>query len=526
MNRALVVTLLLSTAALVDCQNSNSAAHDLHSSAIPAAAVAPASPAVATDGPWPDPDWQTAAPEAEGFDSGQLADGIRSMRQRQIHVHSILIVRYGRLVLDATFFPFRPNETHDLASCTKSVTSTLIGAAITRGDLHGINQPVLPIFGERSVAHPDARKDRIRLADLLSMRSGLDCHVEHSEETLQQMQAAPHWVPFMLDLPMATDPGTNWVYCSGGMHVLSGVISRVEGRSALEFAKEALFGPLGIEAAVWPSDPDGISTGWGNLELRPHDMAKLGYLWLHQGTWNRRRILNPDYMRQATSPLAVANAHSEYGFGFWVYSHRQPPMYEANGRGGQRIVAIPEKNVVLVLTGGGFDTDDIGAFLGPAMHDAPLPPNPAAQARLKLAVADVALPPAVTPAPPLPELAGRISGRTYRLSPPPFEMAALTFRFGQPNQAEVVIAETNGRQTTRPIGLDGVPRLSPNLDAAGHLIALQGEWKTADTFLLNVELVAKINRYQLTLTFQGDALIGEMAERTGLGEAAFKGAAD
>ncbi len=336
----------------------------------------PASPLSGAKEPWPDPDWPSATSEAEGLDSDRLADGIRAIRQRQIRVHNVLIVRDGRLVLDATFYPFRPDETHDLASCTKSVTSTLIGAAITRGDLRGVDQPVLPIFTGRPIAHPDARKDLIRLADLLSMRSGLECDPDPAELTLQQMMASPHWVPFMLDLPMAAEPGTHWVYCSGGFHLLSGVISRVEGRSSLEFAKEVLFKPLGIAKAAWASDPDGVSTGWGNLELRPRDAAKLGYLWLNLGAWNGRQILSADYIRQATSPLAVANAYSEYGLGFWVNSHHEPPTYEAVGRGGQRITVSPHQHLVVVLTGGGIDPDDIGALLGPPFTTARCQPIP------------------------------------------------------------------------------------------------------------------------------------------------------
>lgn len=474
---------------------------------------------------WPDPNWPTTTPEAEGLDSHRLAERLLALRERQIRVHSILIVRDGRLVLDATFFPFRPGETHDLASCTKSVTSTLIGAAIARGDLRGVDQPILPIFSGLAVAHPDPRKDRIRLEDVLSMRSGLDCHFDQSELTLRQMLASPHWVPFMLDLPMAAEPGTRWVYCSGGMHLLSGVISKVEGRSALAFAREVLFKPLGITKSAWLSDPDGVSTGWGNLELRPRDAARLGYLWLNLGAWNGRRILSAAYLRQATSPLAVANAYSDYGWGFWVNDHHRPPTYEAVGRGGQRITVSPQQHLVAVLTGGGFDPNDVGALLGPAFHDGPLPADPAGRAKLQRALAEIALPPTGKPPAAMPRTADLISGRTYRLSPQPFGIAALTFHFTGPGKAAVTVEESSGRRTTQPIGLDGVPRLSPNPDAPEHLEALQGKWKTPDTFVLDIDQVAKISFFEVALTFHRDALAGVMSERTGLGEAAFCGRA-
>ncbi len=146
--------------------------------------------------------------------------------------------------------------------------------------------------------------------------------------------------------------------------------------------------------------------------------------------------------------------------------------------------------------------------------------------KLMQTLADIARPPVAVPPAAMPERAKTISGRTYRLSPQPFGIAALRFDFRGPNDAAVIVEETNGRRTSLPIGLDGIPRLSPNPDAPEHLEALQGKWKTPDTFVLYTDQVAKINSYETTLTFQSDALTGEMSERTGLGQAAFKGRAD
>jgi CubicO group peptidase (beta-lactamase class C family) len=227
---------------------------------------------------WPTHSWRTSPPEAQGFDSEALASALKTIRERNIPIHSLLIERNGYLILDAYFFPFKEGEQHDMASATKSITSTLIGIAIGEGRLAGVEQPVLSVFPDRPISYRDARKERLTIVDLLTMRSGLDCRFDHGELTLNQMRASAHWVPFMLNLPMASNPGSTWVYCSGGMHVLSGVISKVTGRNAFAFAQEKLFAPLGIRDASWPSDPDGVSDGWGDLHLQPRDMAKIGYL--------------------------------------------------------------------------------------------------------------------------------------------------------------------------------------------------------------------------------------------------------
>src|SRR5260370_1986116 len=201
------------------------------------------------------------------MDSEALANAFAFIRQNHIPIHSFLIVRNGYVVLDAYFYPFQAGEVHDAASVTKSITSTLIGIAIGEQKLD-LHESVFSRFPGRTIANRDGRKERITIVNLLTMSSGLDCHVEHAEITLRQMHDSKDWVQFMLDLPMAQDPGAAFSYCSGGMHLLSGVLSQTIGRNALEFARKELFEPLGIENVIWPADPHGITRGWGDLHLR------------------------------------------------------------------------------------------------------------------------------------------------------------------------------------------------------------------------------------------------------------------
>jgi CubicO group peptidase (beta-lactamase class C family) len=200
-----------------------------------------------------------------------------------VTIYGLLIVRNGRVVLDASFFPYRATDRHDLASVTKSVTATLIGIAIRKRQLASVHQPVLSLFSPRSAANADARKEQLTIENFLTMSSGISCEWMPDETTLEEMQHSTDWIQFVLDRPMAAQPGRVFAYCSPGMHLLSGVISRVTGSSALEFARRELFRPLGIRDAEWPADSHGISHGWGDLHLHPRDMAKLGLLWLNGG---------------------------------------------------------------------------------------------------------------------------------------------------------------------------------------------------------------------------------------------------
>ncbi len=223
------------------------------------------------------------------MDSEVLAQAFDYVRQNQIPIHSLLIVRNGYVVLDAYFYPFQEGLVHDGASMTKSITSTLIGIAIGEHKLSSVRQGVLSLFPGRNIANRDERKGRMAVEDLLTMTSGLDCHVDHGEITLREMMQSKDWVQFMLDLPMLAGPGSKFEYCSGGMHLLSGIISQSTGTSALEFARRELFQPMGIDDVIWPSDPQGVSFGWGDLHLQPRDMAKIGYLWT--GYLRRRSLI-------------------------------------------------------------------------------------------------------------------------------------------------------------------------------------------------------------------------------------------
>jgi CubicO group peptidase (beta-lactamase class C family) len=108
------------------------------------------------------------------------------------------------------------------------------------------------------------------------------------------------WLQFMLDLPMVAEPGMRFACCIGNPHVLSIIVSQATGTNALEFARQELFGPLGIHDVSWPPDRRGHNHGWRNLQLHPRDMARLGQLFLQSGVWNERHILSESWIAAAT----------------------------------------------------------------------------------------------------------------------------------------------------------------------------------------------------------------------------------
>lgn len=348
---------------------------------------------------WPTHGWATSTPEEQGIDSNVLIAAMDTIRERHLPVHSLLIERHGKIVLDAYFAPFADNELHDVASVTKSVVATLVGIAIRDHRLASLNIPVLSLLPD-TLAETDARKARITLADALSMTSGLDCRSDEGRNFLEQMEGSLHWAAFALERGETAEPGSTFTYCAGNMHIVSAVLTRTTGESAASIAERELFQPLGIGQVAWAADRDGISHGFADLKLQPRDMAKLGYLWLHGGRWENQQIVPAEYLATALSPHASVKPGIAYGFGMWLYQGGHtggPPDFEANGHGGQRIAVIPSQDIVEVTTGAGLNADEVAALMTAAPRsDAALPANPAAFARLERSVAAAASGPSVS----------------------------------------------------------------------------------------------------------------------------------
>ena len=477
----------------------------------PSPAPPPATPAY-----WPTQAWCSSTPEAQGVDSALLAQAVELVRARGLAVDSLLIVRHGYVVLDAYFYPYTADRLHDVASVTKSIAATLTGIAIGEGMIGGIEAPLADFFPEALSPSGDPRKARITIRDLVSMSSGLRCGYAPGEGELLAMLERPNWLQSVLDLPMAADPGREFAYCSGNFHLLSGIISRRARTTTLEFARTRLFAPLGIHEVVWPTDPQGLNRGWGDLRMHPRDLAKIGYLFLHRGRWEERQIVPADWVEQATrAQVRVPAMDADYGYGWWIHKGKYAGLYEAHGRGGQIITVAPARDLVAVFTGGFYDREQLGALLMAAIKsDGPLPENPAANARLERSVAAAARAPAPLPVAPLPALARTISGQTYQFDANPLGLETLALRFDRPEEATLTLVRRGGR-FVMPVGLDAVYRFSettPSDQAAG----LKGTWLSEREFVLRYDEIAGPSNFILHLNFEDDRINVRLDDPTGL----------
>lgn len=332
---------------------------------------------------WPTEGWPTSTPEEQGMDSEMLADMLETIEEQDYDIDSVVVVRNGYMVASATIFPFEPGSRHIFYSCTKSVVSALVGIAIDEGYIEGVDQPILDFFPERTSANLDANREAMTLEHVLTMATGLKCQDSYlySWRGLEQMRQSKDWVQFMLDLPMAEDPGTRFEYCNGASFLLSAIIQETTGMSALAFANEHLFGPLGIIDAEWASNPQGISIGWSDLYLTPHDMAKIGYLYLNEGLWDGEQMVSADWVEASTHEhISAGTLEDGYGYQWWI---DDAGIYMAVGYAGQFIFVIPDKDMVVVFVSDLEEQDFyvpqrlLNDFIIPAAKSAsPLPDNP------------------------------------------------------------------------------------------------------------------------------------------------------
>jgi CubicO group peptidase (beta-lactamase class C family) len=472
---------------------------------------APSYPAPNPPAYWPTNGWHSTAPEEQGMDSDKLAQMVEHIQDEKLDLHSLLIVRNGYLINELYVYPYSSGQAHEVMSVTKSVISTLVGIAIQKGYIKDVHQPLFSLLPDQGIANLDEKKKAITLEDLLTMTSGLDCH-ENPAPGEVFMQASENWVQFMLDLPMAAQPGTTFNYCTGAVELLSAVLQKATGMSAREFANQNLFGPLGIGPIPeerWPSDPQGVTVGGYGLALTPTEMAKLGYLFLNQGQWDSQTVLPADWVTASTARHANQGAKKEYGYLWWV--DPQGKWYAALGRAGQHIFVYPADSLVVVFTSDLPYTNDadliplqelLDGYILPAVKsDAPLPANPKGLARLDAGIQALAQPQPTAP-PPLPPIATDISGKTYKLQDNPFGWQTMILSF-QEGSDEAKVTLNGVRQFT--IGLDNVYRVFSLGDTAFPQ-GFRGYWETPDTFVVDDVLLGQMRQFTYRVQPSADAI--------------------
>jgi CubicO group peptidase (beta-lactamase class C family) len=282
-----------------------------------------------------------------------------------MQIDAILVARRGKLVLEEYFHGFDRDTPHPTRSAAKSLTATLIGAAMQAGLPVSLSSPVYQVMNGGSFPEElEARKRAMRLEHLLTMTSGIFCDdgnpdAPGNEETMTNQADEPDLYRFYMRAPMDRQPGAEAVYCSGDPNLAIGVLDRATGEHPMDLFDRLLGEPLQIARHIWYLSPSRQPYGGGSTNMIPRDFMKLGQLMLNRGSWNGRRILSEDFVRDASSPTYDLNG-IKYGYLWWgvdfPYKNRIVHAYFAGGNGGQGVLVVPELELVVATFGSNYSS--------------------------------------------------------------------------------------------------------------------------------------------------------------------------
>lgn len=305
--------------------------------------------------------WPTMSPEAMGVAPGALATMEANIRAG-LHgeISSILLLRSGTLVYERYWGDWGSDDLHPVYSVTKSVGSLAFGIAHEDGTLPDLDTPLLDVLDAAADLPERMTKEDITLRHVLQMRAGfawdeLSSNYTDAANPTAALAGSPDWIEYVLELPMADDPGAAFSYNSGVSMLMSALIEDATGQSAEDFTAERLLEPLGIDRWTWTTGPNDLTnTGWG-MWLRPRDMAALGELVRLDGRWEGQQLVSESWIDESRESASRFVDGTGYGYQWWLPAPDGGvrPM-AAWGYGNQFIVVIPSLEVVMVTTGSNF----------------------------------------------------------------------------------------------------------------------------------------------------------------------------
>lgn len=329
-----------------------------------------------------DDGWQVSSLAKEGVNEKIINDLMRAMLLGKYpNIRSILLVKNGNIILEEYFYWYHRYIIQDFRSVGKSVTSELVGIAIDKGFIQGVDEKLFDFFPEfEKGTNWDNRKDDILLHHVLSMTYGLD----QSGPANNAIWYRENWITDILKLPLVREPGVQFEYHSAAPALCGPIIEHTSGISVSEFARKYLFEPLNISHYQWYIFPDGSVMTAGALWMRPRDMAKFGYLILSRGQWHGNQILSEEWIKKSTSAHISAGGY-DYGYYWWLgklnKGNQTIDSIFASGHGGQKIFVIPKLSLVAVFTSQPDDNPDGHTRIAQILSDFILPAMPASDSQ-------------------------------------------------------------------------------------------------------------------------------------------------
>ena len=333
---------------------------------------------------------KTATLESANINKDIIKKAVDQIKHGKFNeIHSMLIYKDNKLVLEEYFrgntydyqapgyygevVDWDQTMLHQIMSCTKSITSACINIAIEKGFIEDVHQSIFDYLPDHQQFNNEGR-EKITIEHLLTMTSGLqwdEWHAPHATAANDidrlYIECWEDPLACVLERPLVIEPGQSFTYNGGGLITLGEILRHATNMDIVEFARENLFEPLGIDSIKWDVFPNGEVEAGGGLSIKPRDMLKFGVMYLNDGIWNGTRIISSDWVEKSSEiygnnkninlPIEDSGKNG-YGYTWWITEpgegNLKTRMYRANGWGGQSIMVFPELDMVVVFTGGNY----------------------------------------------------------------------------------------------------------------------------------------------------------------------------
>lgn len=307
------------------------------------------------------PDWPTATLEEVGIQGDTIRRLVNLIGNAQPNdFRGVVVIKDHKIVLEEYFNTYWRETVHDIRSAGKSVTSMLIGIAIDKGFVKGIDQPIMDFFTKEKATFKISKQvEDITIKDILTMSSGLDADANdiNSKGNELYLLASDDWVKFALQLPTAFEKGRQYRYNSVCAMLAGAIIENATGMQLSAFADQYLFGPLGINNYYWYAGPHHRTAGMGNIYFTAFDFAKLGVLLTQNGQWEGKQIISQSWIKDMFTKHLDISAQDPFGDGYgylWYISSKEVnnkayTYFYASGNGGNKLYVVPELDLVVSI---------------------------------------------------------------------------------------------------------------------------------------------------------------------------------
>ncbi|HZJ78080.1 MAG TPA: serine hydrolase [Clostridia bacterium] len=468
---------------------------------------------------------RAAYPEDVGVSSAKIAEFLEDLDKSDIEVHSIMVLREGKVAFEFWHKPYAAHIPHTMYSVSKSFTSAAVGFAVDEG-LITVNTKVIDIFPEYRPIQPGENLEKLTVFHLLTMTAGKDVSFL-ADKTKNQ------WIKDFFDAKWAFAPGERWRYISENTYMLCAILHRVTGMSVIDYLMPRLFEPLGIERPFWETDGNGVEAGGWGLFIKTEDFAKFMLCYSQGGKFDGKQIIPERWAKDSVKALVdneeydAMDCRSGYGYCFWR-NHGCPNSYRADGMFSQFGIVFEDYNAVFIFTSSEVFEQKARDCIWRHFPDAFIEPKsePYADQSLKKRLT----------LPPLPELQKtarsyaterRIESKIIRMRKPfaineigyPVSMMPLAvfymsadkagnidyirFRF---DEATCKMSWSEGKErNTILCGMDGVARRCKiTLGGIDFTVTCTAAWKNENTLEVWVRPLESIAQRRLTFIFAGN----------------------